>query len=141
MAVPGPIWFTDSYGDLMRHVVTYTTFDSTSTDVRYCLAQLSSAGTPVAHAPHTLIVLLGQAYLYATESGMSVHGLTPSDSSRRSRRSARSAAPDKGPRVTQRLAAVENALEEIKTELALHFKRSAAIQAQLDHLAGKMSER
>jgi len=36
---------------------------------------------------------------------------------------------------------VENALEEIKTELALHFKRSAAIQAQLDHLAGKMSER
>ena len=33
MAVPGPIWFTDSYGDVMRHVVTYTTFDSTSTDV------------------------------------------------------------------------------------------------------------
>ena len=31
MAVPGPIWFTDSYGDVMRHVVTYTTFDSTST--------------------------------------------------------------------------------------------------------------
>ena len=38
-------------------------------------------------------------------------------------------------------AAVENALEEIQTARAIQFKRTAAIQAQLDHLAGTMSER
>ena len=89
-------------------------------------------------APRALIVLLGEAYLYVTERCMSVHGLAPGDSSRRT---ARSVAPDKGPSVTERLAAVESALEEIKTALAIHFRRAAAIQAQLDHLTGKMSER
>ena len=68
MAVPGPIWFTDSYGDVMRHVVTYTTFDSTSTDVlglNFTPTRITVDGRPLAQRS----VLDGPGWTFDRNSG------------------------------------------------------------------------
>ena len=62
---------------------------------------------------------------------------TPHDSTRRS---APGAAPDRGPSVRERFAAVETALEEIQAALAILFQRPAAVQTQLHRLTRKRSE-
>jgi hypothetical protein len=48
---------------------------------------------------------------------------------------------DDGSPESDRLARVEAAILDIRTTLDVQFKRIAAVQAQLDHLAAKISGR
>jgi hypothetical protein len=56
-----------------------------------------------------------------------------------SQKSPRTGAHENGPSTSARLADIENAIHDIRATLDVQFKRIAAVQAQLDHLAAKVS--